>query len=56
MIEEAVQALKNGEMILLYDFDHREGETDLAIEAHVITPRKRVMSDGQRCNSMGTLQ
>jgi 3,4-dihydroxy 2-butanone 4-phosphate synthase len=39
MIEEAIHALKQGEMILLYDFDDREGETDFAIRADAVTPR-----------------
>lgn len=39
MIEEAIHALRNGEMILLYDFDEREGETDFAIRADAVTPR-----------------
>ncbi len=39
MIEKALEALKNGEFILLYDFDSRERETDLAIRADAVTPR-----------------
>ncbi|MDG6256814.1 MAG: 3,4-dihydroxy-2-butanone-4-phosphate synthase [Methanomicrobiaceae archaeon] len=39
MIEKAVQALKRGDFILLYDFDEREGETDLAIRSDAVTPR-----------------
>ncbi len=39
MIDKAVQALKRGEFILLYDFDEREGETDLAIRSDAVTPR-----------------
>jgi 3,4-dihydroxy 2-butanone 4-phosphate synthase len=39
MIEKALNALKNGEFVLLYDFDEREGETDIAIRADAITPR-----------------
>jgi 3,4-dihydroxy 2-butanone 4-phosphate synthase len=38
MIDKAVQALKRGEFILLYDFDEREGETDLAIRSDAVTP------------------
>ena len=39
MIEKALEALKNGEFVLLYDFDEREGETDLAIRSDAVTPR-----------------
>ena len=39
MINKAIQALKRGEFILLYDFDEREGETDLAIRSDAVTPR-----------------
>jgi len=38
MIEEALSALRQGQMILLYDFDDREGETDLVIPAGFVTP------------------
>lgn len=38
MIEEAVNALREGKFILLYDFDDREGETDFAIRADAVTP------------------
>ena len=34
----AVEALKRGEVVLLYDFDDREGETDLVIGAEFVTP------------------
>jgi 3,4-dihydroxy 2-butanone 4-phosphate synthase len=34
----AVEALKRGEIVLLYDFDDREGETDLIIGAEFVTP------------------
>ena len=37
MIEKAIEAMKKGEMILLYDFDSREGETDFAIRSDAIT-------------------
>ena len=39
MIDEALTDLKNGSMILLYDFDDREGETDFAIRSDAVTPR-----------------
>ncbi|MHC1625874.1 MAG: 3,4-dihydroxy-2-butanone-4-phosphate synthase [Methanoculleaceae archaeon] len=38
MIDDAIAALAQGEFILLYDFDTREGETDLAIRADAVTP------------------
>jgi 3,4-dihydroxy 2-butanone 4-phosphate synthase len=34
----AAEALKRGEVVLLYDFDDREGETDLVIGAEFVTP------------------
>lgn len=37
MIEKAIDAMKRGEMILIYDFDTREGETDFAIRSDAIT-------------------
>jgi 3,4-dihydroxy 2-butanone 4-phosphate synthase len=39
MIEKALEALKNGQVLLLYDFDDREGETDFAIRSDRVTPR-----------------
>ncbi len=33
MIEEAVRAFRKGKPVLLYDFESREGETDIAIPA-----------------------
>ncbi|MDD3407196.1 MAG: 3,4-dihydroxy-2-butanone-4-phosphate synthase [Methanomicrobium sp.] len=38
MIEKAIEALKNGEFILIYDFADREGETDFAIRSDAISP------------------
>lgn len=37
MIDRAIEAMKKGEMILIYDFDNREGETDFAIRSDMIT-------------------
>jgi len=34
----AAEALKRGEVVLIYDFDDREGETDLVIGAEFVTP------------------
>ena len=39
MIDEALEAFRDGKFILLYDFDDREGETDFAIRSDVVTPR-----------------
>ncbi len=38
MIEDAISALKKGEVILLYDYDSRERETDLVMAAEFVTP------------------
>ncbi len=35
----AAEALKRGEVVLLYDFDDRERETDLVIAAEFVTPK-----------------
>lgn len=37
MIEKAIEAMKKGELILIYDFDTREGETDFAIRSDILT-------------------
>jgi 3,4-dihydroxy 2-butanone 4-phosphate synthase len=39
MIDEALQALRDGSFFLVYDFDDREGETDLAIRSEAVLPR-----------------
>jgi len=39
VIDEALEALRDGKFILLYDFDDREGETDFAIRSDAVTPR-----------------
>jgi 3,4-dihydroxy 2-butanone 4-phosphate synthase len=39
MIHNAIQALRDGQVILLYDFDDRERETDLVMAAESVTPR-----------------
>ncbi len=38
-VDAAVQAIQNGEMVLIYDFEHREGETDMVVPAISMTPR-----------------
>ncbi len=37
-VEKAIDVLRNGKMILLYDADDREGETDMVIPAQYATP------------------
>lgn len=48
MIKEALDALRNGEMVLLYDFDNRERETDLAMRSDMMTHQDicRMRHDG----------
>lgn len=48
MIEDAIRALRDGQFILLYDFDEREGETDFAIRSDAVTPAHvaRMRRDG----------
>jgi 3,4-dihydroxy 2-butanone 4-phosphate synthase len=47
-LNEAIDAIRKGKMILLYDADDREGETDLVIPAISITPADvaRMRRDG----------
>jgi 3,4-dihydroxy 2-butanone 4-phosphate synthase len=48
MITDALEALKQGRFILLYDFDDRERETDFAIRADAVRPEHiaRMRRDG----------
>ncbi len=39
MIEEAIKALRQGKPVLIYDFDTREGETDLVYPAKHVTSK-----------------
>ncbi len=39
MIEEAIRAFRKGKPVLLYDFESREGETDIAIPALAVEAR-----------------
>lgn len=39
MIQDAYTALRQGEMVLLYDFDDRERETDFAMRSDMVTGR-----------------
>jgi 3,4-dihydroxy 2-butanone 4-phosphate synthase len=47
-IQEAIIDLKKGKFILIYDDDHREGETDLIIASEFVTPEsiKIMRKDG----------
>ncbi|VVB95911.1 3,4-dihydroxy-2-butanone 4-phosphate synthase [uncultured archaeon] len=47
-LKDAIDAIRKGKMILLYDADDREGETDLVIPAISITPADiaRMRRDG----------
>jgi 3,4-dihydroxy 2-butanone 4-phosphate synthase len=48
VIREALEALRQGRFILLYDFDDRERETDFAIRADAVGPEHvlRMRKDG----------
>ncbi len=37
-VEKAIEALKRGKIVLVYDSDEREGETDMVIASQFITP------------------
>lgn len=39
-VEKAVESLKNGRMIIVYDGDEREGEADLIFSARFVDPEK----------------
>ena len=43
VIEDALEAFRKGEAVLIYDFDDREGETDIAIPAFSVEPRDVAM-------------
>ena len=38
MINEAINALKRGKIILIHDFNSRENETDMVVASQFITP------------------
>jgi len=38
MIDKAIEAFKNGEIVLIFDDDNRERETDMIIAAEHMTP------------------
>jgi 3,4-dihydroxy 2-butanone 4-phosphate synthase len=50
---EAIRAVKRGEMVLIYDSEDREGETDMVIPAISTTPkqvaRMRIKAGGLIC-------
>ncbi|HSV42341.1 MAG TPA: 3,4-dihydroxy-2-butanone-4-phosphate synthase, partial [Methanomassiliicoccales archaeon] len=37
-VEEAIQDVRKGRMVLIYDFDDREKETDMVIASEFVTP------------------
>ncbi|HYA32714.1 MAG TPA: 3,4-dihydroxy-2-butanone-4-phosphate synthase [Candidatus Bathyarchaeia archaeon] len=39
-VTEAIKALKTGQMVLIYDSEEREGETDMAVPAVSTTPKQ----------------
>ncbi|RLI73419.1 3,4-dihydroxy-2-butanone-4-phosphate synthase [Archaeoglobales archaeon] len=43
MIEKALKAFRSGDAVLIFDFDDREGETDIAIPAINVTPKDIAM-------------
>jgi len=43
MIEEAIKAFRKGRPVLIYDFEDREGETDIAIPARAVKPEDVAM-------------
>ncbi|ACV24424.1 3,4-dihydroxy-2-butanone-4-phosphate synthase [Methanocaldococcus fervens] len=55
-VEKAIEALKRGEIILVYDSDEREGETDMVVASQFITPehirRMRKDAGGLICTAL----
>jgi len=55
-VEKAIEALKRGEIILVYDSDEREGETDMVVASQFITPehirRMRKDAGGLICTAI----
>jgi len=43
VMEDALEAFRKGEAVLIYDFDDREGETDIAIPAFSVEPEDVAM-------------
>lgn len=54
MIDEAIKAIKNGEFVLIFDDDEREGETDMVIASEFVTGKEvaqaRIDAGGLICN------
>ncbi len=52
-VDKAIQAIQDGKMVLIYDFEHREGETDMVLPAVAMTSREvarmRVEAGGLIC-------
>ncbi len=52
-VDAAIQAIRTGEMVLIYDFEHREGETDMVMPAVSMTShdvaRMRLEAGGLIC-------
>lgn len=55
-IEKALEAIRNGQMILIYDFDDRERESDMVIASEFVTTEKitqiRETAGGLLCQTM----
>ncbi|ADC69142.1 3,4-dihydroxy-2-butanone 4-phosphate synthase [Methanocaldococcus sp. FS406-22] len=55
-VEKAIEALRRGEIILVYDSDEREGETDMVVASQFITPehirRMRKDAGGLICTAI----
>ena len=39
-VEKALEAVRNGRIILIYDFDDREGESDMTVASQFVTHEK----------------
>ncbi|NLL95091.1 MAG: 3,4-dihydroxy-2-butanone-4-phosphate synthase [Thermoplasmatales archaeon] len=54
-VKDALEAIKRGEIVLVFDFDDREGETDMTIASEFITPghitRMRKDAGGLLCTT-----
>ena len=55
-VEKAIEALKRGKIVLVYDSDDREGETDMVVASQFITPehirRMRKDAGGLICTAV----
>ena len=56
LLEKAFEAIKNGEIVLVYDNDDREGEVDMIIASEFVTPETvatlRCDAGGLICNCL----